>query len=56
MKDQPLERIWKSRDTISKRCGYDPRRLVRYMQQRKKDRLAEQRLAANRGSATTTPR
>jgi len=56
MKDKPLERIWKSRDAISKRCGYDPLRLVRYLQQRKKNRQAEQRLTPNLGSATAPSR
>jgi len=52
MKDQPLERIWKSRDAISKRCGYDPHRLVRYLQQRKKDRQTEPQVRLGRTNAS----
>ena len=32
MKDEPLERIWKQRQAISERCGYDSHKLVRYYQ------------------------
>jgi hypothetical protein len=52
MKDEALERVWASREAISKRCGYDSRRLVRYLQQRKERREAEPPLAPDRGSAT----
>mgnify|MGYP000872123861 CR=1 FL=1 len=34
MKDETLERIWKQRQTISERCGYDSRKLVCYYQKR----------------------
>lgn len=33
MKDETLERIWKQRQAISERCGYDSHKLVRYYQQ-----------------------
>ena len=36
MKDEALERVWKSRKAISSRCDYDPRKLVTYYQERKK--------------------
>ena len=29
MKDETLERVWKSRDAIAKRCDYDPHKLVK---------------------------
>ena len=32
MKDEALERVWKSRDIISRRCGYDTHKLVKYYQ------------------------
>ena len=54
MKDEALERVWASREAISRRCGYDSRRLVRYLQQRKERREAGQPLAPDRG-ATATP-
>ena len=38
MKDEALERVWKSRKAISSRCDYDPRKLVKYYQQRKKNK------------------
>ncbi|MBN1901741.1 hypothetical protein JW926_10500 [Candidatus Sumerlaeota bacterium] len=50
MKDQTLERIWKNREAISRRCAYDPHRLVKYLQQRKKERDAELRPAFDRDS------
>ena len=56
MKDEALERIWSNREAISRRCGYDPQGLVRYLQQRKKDREAEPRPARNRGSPAAPPR
>ena len=34
MKDETLERIWKQRQAISERCGYDSHKLVRYYQKR----------------------
>ncbi len=34
MKDEVLERIWKVRDSISAECGYDSRRMVKYLQER----------------------
>ncbi len=34
MKDETLERIWKQRQAISERCGYDSRKLVAYYQKR----------------------
>jgi len=55
MKDEALERIWKSRDAISRRCGYDSRRLVKYLQERKKHREAEQVAAPDRDSAALHP-
>lgn len=42
MKDEVLERVWRSRKAIAERCGYDSRRLVKYMQDRQKKREAEQ--------------
>ena len=42
MKDEVLERIWKSRETIAKRCDYDSHKLVRYLQERQKRREAEE--------------
>jgi len=56
MKDPTLERIWKSREAIARKCGYDSHRLVRYLQQRQKDREAEQRLAPDRDSAAAPSR
>ena len=32
MKDLALERIWKSRENISKKCDFDSRKLVKYYQ------------------------
>ena len=36
MKDETLERIWKSRKAIAAKCDYDSRKLVKYYQQRMK--------------------
>ena len=36
MKDETLERVWKSRAAISTRCGFDARQLVTFYQQRGK--------------------
>ena len=54
MKDEALERVWASREAISRRCGYDSRRLVRYLQQRKERREAGPPLAPDR-DATAAP-
>ena len=42
MKDIALEQIWARRKAIAERCDYDSRKLVKYLQQRSKDRKAEQ--------------
>lgn len=36
MKDEALERVWKSRRTISARCDFDAHKLVKYYQERRK--------------------
>ncbi|MCK5804233.1 MAG: hypothetical protein KAI66_15455 [Lentisphaeria bacterium] len=43
MKDEALERVWKSRKAISARCGFDSHQLVKYYQKRreKADRTRE---------------
>ena len=41
MKDEVLERIWKSREAIARRCDYDSHKLVRYFQERQKSRETE---------------
>jgi len=38
MKDETLERVWKSRKAISARCDFDAHKLVKYYQTRKKTR------------------
>ena len=38
MKDQALESVWNSRKNISRKCGFDPRRLVKYIQQHGKEK------------------
>lgn len=32
MRDLTLERIWKSRENISRKCDFDARKLVKYYQ------------------------
>jgi hypothetical protein len=34
MTDSTLQSVWDSRDSISKRCGYAPKELVRFYQKR----------------------
>ena len=43
MTDPTLERIWKSRKAIAERCDFDSKKLVKYIQERKKrhDRIKE---------------
>ena len=45
MKDLTLERIWRSRKAIAEKCGYDSRRLVKFLQDRQSKREAENRNA-----------
>ena len=52
MKDEALERVWRSRRAISERCGHDSRRLVKYLQQRQTRRRVEQ----TKSSRGATPR
>lgn len=49
MTDSTLQRVWDSREAISRRCEYDSRKLVRFYQSRQKtdDRT--------RGSKRKTP-
>lgn len=35
MTDSTLQRIWNSREAISRRCDYDSRKLVRFYQSRR---------------------
>lgn len=56
MKDETLERIWRSRDAIAKRCAYDPHKLVRYLQKRAEAREAEQRRSPDTKTAPAVPR
>ena len=41
MKDEALEKIWKTRESISAECGFDSRRIVKYLQERTKKRNDE---------------
>jgi len=41
MSDPTLERVWKARETISKRCGFDSHKLVHYYQTRKQRKSAD---------------
>ncbi|MDT8391987.1 MAG: hypothetical protein RRC34_15915 [Lentisphaeria bacterium] len=41
MKDKALEAVWKSRKSIAQKCGFDSHRLVKFIQQRGKDKQAE---------------
>jgi len=36
MTDLTLQRVWESRAAISRRCGFDSRKLVQYYQTRQK--------------------
>lgn len=36
MTDSTLQRVWDSREAISRRCDYDARKLVRFCQSRQK--------------------
>jgi len=36
MTDPVLKRIWEAREAISRRCGFDARKLVRFYQNRQK--------------------
>ena len=45
MKDETIERVWRSREAISRACGFESRRLVRYLQGRCKEREAARRRA-----------
>jgi len=36
MTDSTLQRIWESREAISRRCDYDSHKLVRFYQSRQK--------------------
>jgi hypothetical protein len=36
MTDSTLQRVWDSRDAISRRCDYDSHKLVRFYQSRQK--------------------
>ena len=51
MKDPALEQVWQSRRAIAKKCGDDPRRLIKYLRQRGKSRKAEPVAAPARHSA-----
>ena len=52
MKDEVLERIWKSREAIAKRCDYDSHKLVRYLQERQKRRKTEEEGTPNPTGST----
>ena len=41
MKDETLERVWKTRKSIAKKCGFDSHKLVKYFQKRTKERHVE---------------
>jgi len=36
MTDTALQRVWDSREAISRRCGFDSRKLVQFYQSRQK--------------------
>lgn len=48
MTDATLERIWSSREAISRRCGYDARRLVRFYQSQRTGDASEEGTGAPR--------
>jgi len=43
MKDETLERIWKSRKRISARCDFDSHKLVKYYQDRQKSKVNQEK-------------
>ena len=48
MTDATLKRIWNSRESISRRCGYDARNLVRFYQSQRTGNALEEGLDAAR--------
>lgn len=52
MKDETLEQIWKQRQAISERCGYDSHKLVRYYQECSKTRGDKTKKAKAAASVT----
>lgn len=48
MKDETLERVWKARKSIAKKCGFDSHKLVKYFQKRTKERHVEPVASQNR--------
>ena len=55
MKDETLERVWRSRKAIASRCGNDSRRLVSFLQERERKCRSEQADASRRGRASLGP-
>ena len=51
MKDPTLERVWRSRDVIAKKCGYDSRKLVKFLQEQQRTRKGERVEVAPKGES-----
>ena len=50
MTDSTLQRVWNSREAISRQCDFDPHKLVRFYQSRQKpDRTRAWRRRVNTG-------
>lgn len=45
MTDSTLQRVWDSRETISRRCDYDARKLVEYYQARRQKAVEQSHTA-----------
>lgn len=54
MKDEVLERIWKSRKAIAAQCDFDTRKLVKFYQERAAAR--REKMAARSGPRQSSER
>ena len=56
MTDAVLQRVWDSREAISRRCGYDSRKLVLFYQARQKPEARPRSVSAPTADSATAGR
>lgn len=53
MIDRALEEVWKRRESLARKCGNDPRKLVKFLQNREKKQKCKP--AISRGQRARVP-
>ena len=55
MTDSTLQRVWESREAISRRCDFDTRKLIRFYQSRQKTKSRTKKSTVPAGGRERAP-